>query len=57
MEKEKKKQNYKAIFVVGIIFIGSGIAVSSATKTVAGIGMMGIGIIFMFIGLKNRDKW
>ena len=48
--------NYKAIFVVGFVFVSAGIAISIAAGP-AGIGLLGIGIAFIAIGLGNRDKW
>jgi len=45
-----KKTNYHTLFIMGIIFTGAGIAI--------GLGpMMFLGLIFMFIGLLNRNKW
>jgi len=51
METENaKKTHYQRLFIMGIIFTGAGIAI--------GLGpMMFLGLIFMFIGLLNRDKW
>jgi hypothetical protein len=48
--------NYKAIFVVGFVFMSSGIAISIAAGP-AGIGLLGVGLVFITIGLANRDKW
>ena len=52
----EKDINYKAIFIVGFVFVSSGIAISIAAGT-AGIGLLGIGIVFIATGLANRDKW
>ena len=52
----EKETNYKALFSVGFIFVCSGIAISIAAGQ-AGIGLLGIGIVFMVTVLANRDKW
>jgi hypothetical protein len=56
MTEEKKELNYKAIFLVGITFVGAGVAISAATGA-AGIGITGMGVVFILIGVRNRDKW
>ena len=42
--------SYQTLFIMGIIFTGAGVAIGFAP-------MMLLGLIFMFIGLFNRDKW
>jgi hypothetical protein len=54
---EKKEPNYRALFAVGIAFLGAGVALTSATGIGVGAGLMGMGAVFMIIGAKNRDKW
>ena len=61
MQKKKKEGTYKepdyrAFFVMGICFLPMGIIFTTAIN----IGFMGItvlGLIYMAIGLVNRDKW
>ena len=53
---EPKEINYQAFFVMGIIFVGSGTALTAAISP-GFIGITALGIIYMLIGLKNRDKW
>jgi hypothetical protein len=54
-EPEERKANYFALFVIGITFVGAGTALAITNPGFYGITAMGI--IFMVIGLANRDKW
>lgn len=54
---EKKEPNYRALFAVGITFLGAGVALTAATGVGVGSGLVGLGAVFMIIGAKNRDKW
>ena len=56
-EEKKKEPNYKALFVLGIVFIGTGVSISASAGNGMGAGIMGLGVVFMFIGARNRDKW
>ena len=47
--------NYQAFFSVGVVFVGAGIAMSVVNPGLFGIAALGI--IYMIIGLANRDKW
>ena len=40
--------NYRAMFIMGICFIPIGIA---------NLGLLPVGIIFLLVGLRNKDKW
>lgn len=60
--KKKKKQsgevkeiNYQSFFTMGIIFVALGV-VFSATINPGFIGFIGLGIVYMIIGWKNKDK-
>ena len=53
---EMGEPNYQAFFVMGISFLALGIILSSSTSP-AFYGFVGMGIIYMVIGLANRDKW
>lgn len=55
--KKKKQINFQAFFFSGIPFIGAGFVFIAAVNRVIGISLIGIGIIFMVLGGKNRDKW
>ena len=52
---EVKEINYQAFFSVGVVFLGAGIAMSVVNPGLFGIAALGI--IYMIIGLANRDKW
>ena len=53
----KKQANYREIFSLGVIFTGLGVVFTSSTDGRLGIVIMGLGIIYMIIGAKNKDKW
>ena len=59
-KKQKKKANvetdYKAFYVMGIAFLPMGI-IFSAVVSPAFVSFIALGIIYMAIGLKNKDKW
>jgi|GEM_PF-6846932 len=43
------KFNYRALTVLGVVFIGAGAAVKNYL-------LVGLGVLLLFIGLANRDK-
>jgi hypothetical protein len=53
---EIRETNYQAFFTMGISFLALGIILSAAVGP-AFIGFFGLGIIYMVIGLVNRNKW
>ena len=53
----KKQINYKAFFAVGIIFIGVGITFTSTVSKGLGAAFIVLGVVYMIIGGKNKDKW
>ena len=59
-EKPSKKHegeiNYRVFFILGICLMGLGI-VFMITVSPAFLGFLGAGVVFMIIGLANRDKW
>ncbi|MFH1771170.1 MAG: hypothetical protein ABH828_06475 [archaeon] len=48
--QKKRPVDYKALFVMGIIFMGAGIAIGN-------YGISAMGLIFFLIGALNKDKW
>jgi hypothetical protein len=61
MQKKKKdgtykEPNYRAFFIMGICFLPMGIIFTSSVNP-GFVGFIGLGIIYMAIGLANRDKW
>jgi hypothetical protein len=49
--------NYKAFFTLGIIYLSLGVVLSAATDNPGLIGISGLGVTYIAIGMKNRDKW
>ena len=54
-EGKPQKTDYRAFFAVGICFLASGTALMSTNP--ASMGLTGLGLVYMVIGLANRDKW
>jgi hypothetical protein len=52
--KEEIKPNYRMLFTMGIIWVGSGIAIGASTGNHA---LWLMGLLWMGIGLANREKW
>ena len=60
-KKKKEMKNggetdYRAFFIMGISFLPMGI-IFTAVISPAFISFLALGIIYMSIGLANRDKW
>ena len=53
---EVKEPNYQIFFAIGICFVGAGVTLT-ATINPGFIGITALGLIYMIIGLKNKDKW
>ena len=53
----KKQTNYKAIFFSGITFVGTGVVFMSAINPGLGAAFIALGIAFMIIGGRNKEKW
>ena len=53
----KKQINYKAFFFLGLTFVGAGVVFISSVKSGLGFAFIGLGIVWMIIGGKNKDKW
>ena len=49
--------NYEVFFILGIFFLPMGIVLMITIDNPAFIGITGMGLIYMVIGLANRDKW
>ena len=52
-----KEPDYRAIFVLGICFLPLGIPLSIAVKNPGLLGISALGVVYVIIGLQNRDKW
>jgi flagellar basal body-associated protein FliL len=55
-EGRTKEVDYRAFFIMGICFLPLGI-IFTATINIGFMGFIAIGLIYMSIGLANRDKW
>jgi len=47
----------EVFFILGIFFLPMGIVLMITIDNPAFIGITGMGLIYMVIGLANRDKW
>jgi len=60
MQDLNSKPNPKALIAAGICFMGSGVALSAALHlrggSGAGIGLIGIGVVFLVIGITRKRK-
>jgi hypothetical protein len=54
---QKREPNYRALFVIGLSFLGAGISLSAAGLTSTGIALTGVGVVFIVVGVSNRKKW
>ena len=52
----KKQTDYRALFCMGITFIGAGVVFMTSVNSVVGSGLLGLGAVFLVIGGKNKDK-
>ncbi len=53
--KEGKEIDYQSFFVMGISFVGLGI-VFTATINPGFLGITALGVVYMLLGCKNKDK-
>ena len=53
----KKQINYKAIFFMGITFVGVGVVFIASVGSGLGVAFIGLGVLYMIIGLSKKDKW
>ena len=56
-EGKFKDPDYRAFFILGICFLPVGIPVAIAADNPGLLGLSAIGIVYIAIGLANRDKW
>lgn len=63
-ESEYGEQNYYAFFIIGMIWLPTGLIYMIATITLSdqiplllGIPLFSMGLIFLIISSVNRDKW
>ena len=61
-EGTDQETNYRAYFIMGVSFIPAGAAMMiifflNDILFVTGLPLFALGVIYLFIGLGNRDKW
>jgi hypothetical protein len=49
-KKQKSETDYRMFFILGAAFLPIGVATGN-------YGFLGLAIIYIIIGLKNKDKW
>ena len=56
---QKREPNYRALFYLALFFFALAIVARNVAhvKNVAIFVFLAIGGLFLFISLKNRDKW
>jgi len=54
--KEGNEVDYQSFFVMGISFVGLGL-VFTATINPGFLGITALGVIYIILGWKNKDKW
>ena len=54
---QKSGINYQSYFYIGLFLMFLGIAWGAVDRTSGVLGLIGLGLIFMTIGLANRDAW
>ena len=52
-----KQVDYRAFFFIGICFLFAGITMWIALDNPGMAGMTALGVIYIVLGLSNRDKW
>ena len=55
--KKKKQADYRALFLMGVIFVGVGVVFMASVNIGLGTAFIAIGGLYMLIGGKNKDKW
>lgn len=53
--RSKQETDYRALFNMGIIFLGAGLAISIATRIMN--PLLILGLVYFAMGLANKDKW
>jgi hypothetical protein len=51
-----KIPNYRGLFIFGICILPMGVVFSTAVNP-GFIGFIGLGLVYMIVGLANKDKW
>ena len=51
-----KATNYKVFIPIGVCFTGAGVVFIAEVNPVIGIALVGVGVVWMIIGLKKRNQ-
>ena len=54
---EPKDLEYKTFFILGACFLPAGIAISLSSGEFSYNALSLLGVIYLIIGLANKDKW
>ena len=52
----KRETDYRVFYFMGVAFTGLGV-VLMVSSNMGFSGLLALGIVYIIIGLKNRDKW
>lgn len=52
-----KEPDYFTFFIIGICFLPLGLVFALTLKNNGFIAVTGLGVIYLALGLKNKDKW
>jgi len=53
----KREVDYRSYYSMGIIWLPVGIVFYIIFENIIGLWFLIMGIVYLYIGLKNRDKW
>lgn len=61
-ERKSGETDYRAFFIMGVAFLPTGFAMMmvylfSESSFEVGLPLFALGLIYLIIGLANRDKW
>jgi hypothetical protein len=56
-QRKGEETDYRAFYYIGLAFIPVGIALSASTGNPGLLGISGLGVAYLAISFKNRDKW
>lgn len=53
-QKKKHEPDYYLFFILGIVWMGAGVPLMITTRN---FGLFVMGIVFLVLGITNKDKW
>lgn len=58
LRKEKREPDYRAFFIMGVVWLATGIIIPLVSERPIEIsGLISLGLIFTLMGLANKRKW